>query len=320
MMVVVYAVLIFLVLRFSVTLFNFLSNPKLGYYGKHFADKVSIIVLSAHSQPGLESLLASIDEQEYRYIEMIVQQDESIAELTARATGEYFLFITPCTTLHYGLLNNLIYRAKVFNLAVLSLIPTYKVSGFLAQCTYPLNDFLLLNLLPLRLVRLSNVPTFAAGSNDCLFFNAEQYGILTCNEKQSDKLPPAMELVKLAKQQQFKAEVLLANKMMQNNIVDLDTRSFAQGLLLTFSNNSIAAFIYIGLVVLGPLIVLMNFDPAFLILPFGLVFMSRVMIAFMTAQSPVRNVLLHPLQMVFLFVLMIRAIVAHIQRSFKLKK
>lgn len=320
MMVVVYAVLIFLVLRFSVTLFNFLSNPKLGYYGKHFTDKVSIIVLSAQPQSDISNLLNSIDEQEYRNFEIIIQEEERIAELTARATGEYFLFITPGITLHHGLVNNLIYRAKVFNLAVLSLIPTYKASRFLTQCIYPLNDFLLLNLLPLRLVRLSNFPAFAAGSNDCLFFDAKQFSALNWNEKQIHKLPPAMELIKSAKQQQFKTEVLLANKMIQNDVAHIDNRNFARGLLLTFSNSSIAALIYVGLVVLGPLIVLLNFDAAFLILPIGLIFMSRIMIAFMTAQNPVRHVLLHPLQMVLLFVLMVRAIVGHIRRSFKLKK
>jgi len=319
MMIFVYAVLVFLILRFCVTLFNFLSNPKLGYYGKHFTDKVSVIVLSADLKPDVNNLLGSIDEQEYRYLDVIVQEDESIAELAARATGKYFLFITPGITLHHGLINNLIYRTKVFNLAVLSLIPTYKASDFLTQCFYPLNDFLLLNLLPLRLVRLSAVPVFAAGSNDCLFFDAAQYEALNWNEKEGRRLPSATELVKLAKQQQLKAEVLLANKLIRNDVVNIDVKHFAQGLLLNFSNSSIAALIYVILVVFGPLIVLLRFEPAFLILPIGLIFMSRVMIAFMTAQSPVRQVLLHPLQMISLFGLMITAIIRRIRRSFKLK-
>lgn len=319
MMVFVYAVLVFLILRFCVTLFNFLSNPKLGYYGKHFTDKVSVIVQSPDFRSDLRPLMNSINEQEYRYLEIIVQENESIAELTAKAIGRYFLFITPDTTLHHGLINNLIYRTKVFDLAVLSLIPTYKTSGFLTKCIYPLNDFLLLNLLPLRLVRLSSVPAFSAGSNDCLFFDAERYKALIRNEKQDRKLPSAMELVKLAKQQQLKTEVLLANKLIRNDVFNIDTGQFTRDLLLNFSNSSTAALIYVILVVLGPLIVLLRFEPAFLILPIGLIFMSRVMIAFMTAQSPVRNVLFHPLQMILLFVLILRAVIRRIQKSFKLK-
>lgn len=317
MIVFVYAVLVFLVLRFCVTLFNFLSNPKLGYYGKHFNDKVSVIVLSADDD--ISNLMNSIDEQDYKDIEIIVQKDESIAELTAKAMGKYFLFITPGITLHRGLINNLIYRVKVFNLAVLSLIPTYKAFGFFTQCIYPLNDFLLLNLLPLRLVRLSNVAAFSAGSKDCVFFDAEQFKVLNWNENQIKKLPPAIEVIKLAKQHHLKTEVLLANKLIQNKVVDIDAGRFAQDLLLNFSNSSVTALIYVFLVVLGPLILLFNMNPAFLMLPFGLIFMSRVMIAFMTAQSPVRHILLHPLQMALFFGLILLGIATRTQRSFKLK-
>lgn len=320
MMVVVYVILVFLVLRFCVTLFNFLSNPKLGYYGKHFTDKVSVIIVSDEPQPGKEHLLRSIEAQEYKNIEVIVQQGESIPELTGRATGAYFLFVTPNTTLHHGLINNLIYRVKVFDLTVLSLIPTYKATGLQAQTIYPLNDFLLLNLLPLRLVRLTNIPAFAAGSNDCLFFDAGRYKTINRNEKQSHKLSSAIEIVKLVKQQQLKAEVLLGNKLIRSNIGHIDTGRFARGLLLNFSDSSIAALIYVVLVVFGPLIALSGFDAGFLILPCGLIFMSRVMIAFMTAQNPVRNILLHPLQMILLFGLMLQAIIARIQRSFKHKQ
>ena len=130
MMVFVYAVLVFLVLRFCVTLFNFLSNPKLGYYGKHFTEKVSVIVLSSTKEPDVGGLLHSIEQQDYKNIEVIVQQGNSVTELVDQATGKYLLFISPGITLHYGLINNLIYRVKVFNLTVLSLIPTYRAPDF----------------------------------------------------------------------------------------------------------------------------------------------------------------------------------------------
>lgn len=319
MMMFVSVVLLFLTLRFCVTLFNFLSNPKLGYYGKHFTDKVSIIVLSSDSQIDVSDLFNSIDNQEYKNIEVIVQRDESIAKLIEQATGDYYLFITPGITIHQGLLNNLIFRTKVFNLAVLSLIPTYSASGFLAQCVYPINDFLLLNLFPLRLVRLSNIPVFAAGSNDCLFFDAEYYKQMIWNEKISDVLPAATEIVKQAKQQQFKAEVLLANKFIQNEITQVDLKDFSKGLLMYFSNNSIAALIYVLLLVPGTLAVLIIFEPVLLTLPVGLIFMSRLMIAFMTSQNPLYGLLYHPLQMLFLFVLMLRAIAKRILISIRRK-
>lgn len=318
-MMFVSVVLLFLTLRFCVTLFNFLSNPKLGYYGKHFTDKVSVIVLSPDPELDVSDLFNSIQNQEYRNVEVIVQRHESISKLIEQASGEYYLFVTPGTTLHHGLLNNLIFRTKVFHLGVISLVPTYSAADFLANCIYPLNDFLLLNLFPLRLVRLSNNPVFAAGSNDCLFFDADRYNKLTWNGKGGYTLPTATEIVKLTKQQQFKAEVLLGNKLVQKEISQIDLKHFSRNLLIYFSNNKIAALIYVMLVVPGTLAVLIIFEPVLLTLPVGLIFMSRLMIAFMTSQNPVRSIFYHPIQMLFLFVLMLRAITRRILTSFKLK-
>lgn len=319
MMIFLSVVLLFLTLRFCVTLFNFLSNPKLGYYGKHFADKVSVIVLSSHDQSDVSNLMSSIDKQEYRNVEVIVQRHESVAELIEQATGAYYLFITPAITIHHGLLNNLIFRTKVFDLGVLSLIPTYNASGFLARCIYPINDFLLLNLFPLRLVRLSNNAVFAAGSNDCLFFDAGRYKRLSLNLKQRNTLPVATEIVKQVKQQGFNAEVLLGNRLIQNKVTEVDLKRFSKGLLMYFSNNNSAALIYMLLVVPGTLAVLIIFEPVLLTLPLGLIFMSRLMIAFMTSQNPLYGILFHPIQMLSLFVLVLRAVVGRILTSIKLK-
>ncbi|TCC82929.1 glycosyltransferase family 2 protein [Pedobacter hiemivivus] len=320
MILFVYAVLVFLVLRFCVTLFNFLSNPKLGYYSKHFSEKVSIIVLTSTVKQDVENLLTSIAEQDYEHTEVFVQHLESISELVNQTTGKYLLFLSPSTTVHFGLINNLMYRMKVFNLAVLSLIPTFKASGFIANCIYPLNDFLLLNLLPLRLVRLSSFSAFTAGSNDCLFFDATIYKQYKWHEKLHPKALEATEIIKLAKQQRLKAEVLLANKFVYNTVDVKDTASFSMRLLMNFSNNNLAALMYLTLVIVGPVIVSFDFNPALIILPIGLIFLSRVMIAFLTAQNPLLQVLLHPLQMIMLFGLMLRGIWGHIALSIKPKK
>lgn len=316
-----YAVFIFLILRFSVTLFNFLSNPKLGYYGKHFTDKVSVIVLSPNRQTDIKKIVTSIEEQEYRDLEVIVQRHETLTELTERATGKYLLFVTAGMTLHHGFLNNLIYRVKVFELSVLSLTPTYTAHGFLANCIYPLNDFLLLNLLPLRLIRLSNIPAFAgAGSSDCLFFDAAHFKMLRWNEPLGKKMPSAAEVVRLVKQLRFKAEVLLANNLIRYNADHIDFSSFGRGILMNFSNSIIAALCYVFLVVVGPLIMLLNYDAALLLLPLGLIFMTRLMIAFLTKQNALLQVFLHPLQMLALFVLTLRAIGSEFLKSIKPKK
>ena len=321
MLLFVYAVLVFLVLRFSVTLFNFLSNPKIGYYGKHFTEQVSVIVLTSLAENDVEELLFSVENQDYQYTEVIVQQGESIPELVNRATGRYLLFTSSGVTLQNGLINSLIYRTKVFNLGVLSLIPTYKAFGFIEKCLYPLSDFLLLNLLPLRLIRLSGLPAFTAGNSDCLFFDSATYKRYNWHERLNGKFPEAIEIIKMVKQQQLKAEVLLANKFIYHRIDLKDMAGFSRSLLQTFSDSNLAMLMYLALVIVGPVVVvLFSLNPALAVLLFGLIFLTRVMIAFLTAQSPILNVLLHPIQMAMLFVLLLGGGWERAKESIKRKK
>jgi len=45
-----------------------------------------------------------------------------------------------------------------------------------------------------------------------------------------------------------------------------------------------------------------------LIMPVGLIFLTRVMISFLVRQNPLLNVLLHPVQMIMLFIALSKAV------------
>lgn len=170
---------------------------------------------------------------------------------------------------------------------------------------------MLLNLTPLRLVRLFSSPVFSAGSNQCMFFDAALYRKYQWEQRFEDRLPEALEVVKEVKQEGFKAEVLLGNRLIHTVIPVHTNASFNKtGRLLfrKFGNNIFAALFYVLLVVLGPLFMLINYEYSLLILPVGLIFLTRVMISFLSGQNPLWNVLLHPLQMVMLLASLFSAI------------
>lgn len=308
MIIFVYAVLVFLVLRFSVTLFNFLSNPKLGYYGKHFTDKVSIIISLSDANDDPSALITSIEAQEYSNVEIIFKKyTETSRKAVAESTGSYILFLDGNTTVSKGLINNLIYRVKVFDLDLLSLIPNRELNGLLSRLVYPLGDFVLLNLLPLRLVRLSTQQIFAATNTACMFFKANSYKKNNWYEQVDEKDSDGIGITRLMKQMKFKTEILLGNKFVYFN-ERMNLNKVSSQLLFAFGSNILAVLIYLLLVVGGPVVVLLNFEPVFLVLPVGLIFLSRVMISFLTAQNPFVNVLLHPIQMVMLLVLLLKGL------------
>jgi hypothetical protein len=117
----------------------------------------------------------------------------------------------------------------------------------------------------------------------------------------------------------LKAEVLLANKLVYQ-VSKVNRSELFQTATETFRLNfgsMLIEFIYLLLVVLGPLIVIIGFDFYIIILPLGLIFLSRVMISFMTGQNPILNVLLHPLQMLMMLVLFVKGVQAHLLTSIK---
>jgi len=304
MIIFIYAALLFLVLRFSVTLFNFLSNPKLGHYGRHFNEKVSIVICSSGGNHLNAEL--SIREQDYENIEVLIQlPGEVLSSVVNRSTGKFLLFLHNDVNISRGLINNLIYRVKVYNLALLSIVPNRKLSSFNDLCYYPLPDFVQMNILPLRLVMLSNHPAFSIPNQACMFFSAEIYKAYLNDSVSRVKM--GADAMKQLKQMKFKAEVLQANKFVYLEGHN-ESSAMGKGLLKIFGDNIYAALIYLALLIAGPVMMAVNFEPAFLALPLGLIFLTRIMISFLTGQNPVANVLLHPLQMLILVITMLKAI------------
>jgi hypothetical protein len=329
----IYTVLIFLVLRFSVTLFNFLSNPKLGKYGRLFSNKVSVIIQAAGDEESLLNMLNALQQQDYRHIEVIVMQSpgsNSYAAVKAicandprfrvrkrnsfhmeDANGDYLLFLEPDVFVHNGLINSLIYRTKVFSLAFLNIIPARSISGMLNHLLLPLNSFVLLNLVPLRLVRLFSSPVFSAAGTECMFFDAAIYSTYNWQQGTGGEMPEAVEVMRAVKQEGFKVETLLGAKLISISApgkTDNRLLKTAAQLLKAFGNNILAASLYVLLVVAGPLVMLLNYEYSLLVLPVGLIFLSRVMISFLSGENPFWNVLLHPLQMLFLLAALVTEI------------
>jgi len=70
-------VLFFMILRFCVTLFNFISDPKLRRVSKHANNLVSILIPARNEEHNILSLLQSIADQDYTDYEVIVLDDGS---------------------------------------------------------------------------------------------------------------------------------------------------------------------------------------------------------------------------------------------------
>lgn len=354
MTIFIYTVLIFLVIRFSVTVFNFLSNPKLPRVIKHYHDQVSILIPARDEEQNIINLLQSIKDQDYSNYEVIILDDNSsdktfslVAEfcvsnpkfnvvqgrnlpqgwlgknyackqLSELATGKYLLFVDADESIKRGLINSLINRMEIGNLALLSIFTTQIMESIGEKLTVPLMHFILLNLLPLRLVKLSKNPAFAAASGQCMFFNAKIYKDNQWHERVKHQVVEDVEILKLVKQEKFCAEALLANRLiycrMYKNLGE-SINGFSKNLLAGFGNNIFILLIYQLLVTIGPVILILNFNIALLVLPITLIILSRIMISYLSGQNVLMNLILHPFQMLFFLIISLLSIKKYIFKT-----
>ena len=207
---------------------------------------------------------------------------------------------------------------EVGNLALLSVFTNQTMKSIGERLTVPLMHFILLNLLPLRLVKLSKNPAFAAASGQCMFFNANLYQENQWHEKVKRQVVEDVEIMKLVKQEKLNAEALLANGLiycrMYKNLSE-SLNGFGKNLLAGFGNNIIILLFYQLLVTIGPVILILNFNIALLVLPLTLIVLSRIMISFLSGQNVLINLILHPFQMLFFLIISIISITKHIFKT-----
>jgi glycosyltransferase involved in cell wall biosynthesis len=347
MIFAIYFVLFFLIVRFTVTLFNFISNPKLRRVSKHYNDLVSILIPVRNEEETIYTLLQSIYEQDYRNYEVIVLDDSSNDNTIAvcggfamkddrfkvvsgnqlppgwlgknyachqaaqLAKGQYLMFIDADEKVSPALINSSIHRMKVNNLSLLSLFTNQVMKTLGENLVVPLMHYVLLNLLPIRLILLSKFPSIAAASGQFMFFDAQHYKQSNWHLQVKDKVVEDVEIMKLVKVNGLRGESLLANNLitcrMYRGFADAIS-GFSKNFLAAF-NYSIPGFLFFILVLLGgPLLIMLTTNLSLIFFMTGLILLTRVMISLSAGQNALINVILHPLQMVSLAVLAVVAI------------
>ncbi|TAE36695.1 MAG: glycosyltransferase family 2 protein [Sphingobacteriales bacterium] len=349
-----YIIFSFLILRFSVTLFNFISNPKLTTTVKNYNDLVSVLIPARNEQNDILTLLHSLQKQNYQAIEVIIFDDASTDntlaicqsfcktdkrftiigesqlpigwmgknhachQLAQRANGKYFLFLDADETVSNGLINNAIHRMVIGKLALLSLFANQTMLSLGEKLVVPLMHFLLLNLLPLRLVKLSKNPSFAAASGQFMLFDAAIYKAQCWHKQVKNKVVEDIEIMKKVKQLGHTGETLLANNYLHCRMY----KSYGQG-LNGFSKNLLAGFggSYLGLsvftlfITLGFPVIVYCLNSQLVLLALTLILLTKVMVSYMAGQNIISNIILHLAQFFTLLLLSILSIYKSITKT-----
>ncbi|MDP9079753.1 MAG: glycosyltransferase family 2 protein [Bacteroidota bacterium] len=354
MIIVISITLFFIVLRFTVTLFNFLSNPKLTRVSRRYDSLVSILIPARNEETNILALLQSIQNQDYKNYQVIVYDDCSTdntykicAEFAARhpdfsvikgddlpdgwlgknyachqlaqkAKGEFFLFLDADNEVNNNLINSAVHRMFINKLGLLSLFPNQLMNTMGEKVTVPLLNFLLLNLFPLRLVLLTKQVSFATACGQFMLFDASLYRQHQWHQQARDKVVEDAEIMRLVKSASYNGEALLANGMINCRMYKSYPEAingFSKNALASFNYSIFGLMAYILLLICGPMIILMTLNYNLIFFMLGLIALTRVMISLESGQNALYNVILHPVQMANMVVIAFLSIQKHLTKK-----
>lgn len=354
MIIAICFVLFFLILRFVVTLFNFVSDPKLRRVSKHYSDLVSILIPVRNEEANIIDLLLSIQQQDYHNYEVLILDDSSTDntyrlcsdfskndtrfkvikgkplqagwlgknyachQLAQQAVGQYLMFIDADENVKPGLINSSIHRIKINKLSLLSLFTNQVMLTMGEKLVVPLMHFMLLNLLPVRLVLLVKNASVAAASGQFMFFDADGYRRNNWHQVVKNKVVEDVEIMRQVKAANLNCEALLANGMitcrMYTNYTEcLD--GFSKNFLAAFNYSVIGFLIFLVLLIGGPMLIIITMNLSLIAFTFGLIILTRIMVSLSSGQNALQNVVLHPLQMLNLTIIAYMAIQKHLTKS-----
>lgn len=303
---------------------------------------VSILIPARNEEHDILKLLNSIQQQDHQNFEVIILDDNSeddtfkvvnsfcakhskfeiikgkplpkgwlgknfaCHQLAEAANGKWLLFLDADEEIKDGLINNALYRMYLGKLSLLSLFTNQVTISIGEKTVVPLMHFLLLNLLPLRLVKLTKIPAFSAASGQFMLFNKHHYKQFNWHQSVKQKVVEDIEIMRKVKQNGLNGEALLANGFiycrMYKSYND-SLKGFSKNILAGFNNSIIGLLMYILLVVLGPMFILIFGNFQLFYFAVTLVVLSRVMISYLSGQNVFLNILYHPLQMLNLLIL-----------------
>lgn len=342
MAIVLIIVFVFLILRLLVAGFNYFSTPKLQLSKNSCEERISILIPARNEEQNISVLLDSILAQDYPNYEVIILDDGSTDntfafannfakknsnfrvikgkpletgwtgknfacwQLARESAGKYLLFLDADVKLAPDLMNSAVHHVQRNRLSLLSLFSDQKMNSIGENSVIPLMNYLLLTLLPIRLIFGHSNPIFAAACGQFMLFDADNYRQQQWHYKARAEVTEDLKIMKMVKEAGCRGDGLLANGLISCRMYNCYTdavNGFSKNMITPF-NDSIPLFIlFLLFILVGPVLVIATFDVYLILLLFFIVILTRLMTSSLSGQNVWLNAFLHPLQMLSLLLI-----------------
>ncbi|MBS4033227.1 MAG: glycosyltransferase [Ignavibacterium sp.] len=235
-------------------------------------------------------------------------------QLSNEAQGNYLLFLDADVRIEKETISSTLAEMNNAEAKLISVFSTQIIKSFGEWMIVPLMNWLLLAFLPLRLVYSSRKKSFVAANGQFMFWERETYFNISGHKAVQDKVVEDMEFARICKSRKIKIKTMLGGNLifcqMYNGLSDAK-KGFSKNFYPGFSINS---FVFLMMITLFIVIFLLPFALVFsstlYIIPLLLIVLIRVFISIISKQNIAFNIILHPLQMLFMFFIGINSVIS----------
>ena len=298
---------------------------------------VSVLVPARNEELTIGDCLASIGQQDYPRMEIMVLDDNSgdktagvvkdkmkadprismyrgeplpggwtgknwaCHQLAGKARGEYFLFMDADVRLAPYAVRGAMQKMTGKGLSLLSSFPGQVMVSPGEWLVVPLMDWLLLTFLPLVLVYRSRHTSFVAANGQFMLWNRKDYHEMGGHRSVGGMVVEDMELARLVKEKGKRMMTALGRSGVTCRMYDsmsAAVNGFAKNFFAGFNMH------WMPFVLMVSFFLAVYLVPFFLlamypvfIMPVLLVLVQRLLLSLKNGQNPFWNILLHPVQM-----------------------
>lgn len=325
----------FLLMRLIVAGYNYFNAPVLVSNTFKDSDLLSILIPARNEEGNIGALLDSILQQQQVKYEVIVLDDHSTDrtgaivkdyasrhpeikllqgqllpegwtgknfacyQLAQEATGKYLLFIDADVILEDSLVSTAVGHLKNKSLTLLSLFCQQQTTTFGEKITVPLMNYLLLTLLPLKLIESHADPIFSAACGQFMLFDGANYRTNQWHLQVRGQVTEDLAIMKKVKENGNNGEGMLSGKLMTCRMYGgfyEAVNGFSKNFIAPF-NDSIPLFIaFLTVVIAGPIAIISTGNLLLITALISLVTVTRFFTGRLSGE-PVIQIILHPFQM-----------------------
>jgi len=344
---------IFLILRLSVAAYNYYTTPVLLKGRCKEKELVSILIPARDEERNIGELLKSVLLQKGVSFEIIVLDDHSsdntkaIAleyagnysqvkvmsgkelpigwtgknyachQLAQAASGRYLVFLDADVSIHPELISSAVRQMESKELSLLSLFCRQQTQTFGEKVTVPLMNYLLLTLLPIKLIEGHADPIFSAACGQFMMFKADNYHTYQWHKLARGRITEDLAIMKMLKQADEKGEGLLSDNLMTCRMYTGfgdAVKGFSKNFITPFNDSILLFVLFLSAIMLGPLFILST-ENSYLIAAVLLIIGSTRFFTGRLSGESILEILLHPFQMFSFFYIGLVAIYRRYTRS-----